>query len=211
MRDPFPYIYDFMTFVFDNPESRKHIKSVILFGSVATGEHDEKSDIDLFVDVISESQISAVEKTMKESEKRFYPSVEKKWAVIGMEMPIRYIVGCLDSYTWKGIKSDIISAGITLYGKYEGVKEGLRHYSMFSYDISKLDNKKKVLILRKLFGYSQRRNSKTYRTEGYLKEIGGMRIGRNCLLVMPEKSRNLQKFFTSFRITPEIREVWVNE
>ncbi len=211
MKSPFPYVYDFLTFVFDDKESRKYIKNVILFGSVATGEYDEESDIDLFVDVISENRISDVEKIIRESEKRFYVMVEKKWAVMGMKMPIKCIVGCLDSYTWKEIKSDIISTGISLYGKYTGTKEGLRHFSLFSYGLSKLDNRKKVLFIRRLFGYSQKRKSKEYTTEGYLKEIGGVKLGKNFLLIPVEKSRDMQKFFASFKLTPEIREAWVKE
>ena len=74
-----------------------------------------------------------------------------------------------------------------------------------------MDNKKKVLLIRKLFGYSQKRNSKEYSTEGYLKELGGIKIGRNSLLIPVEKSRNLQKFFVSFKVTPEIREVWMRK
>ncbi len=209
MKNLFPYIYDFLTFVFDSSEARKYIKNVILFGSVATGEHDEKSDIDLFVDVNSESNIKKVEKILRDSEKRFYAVVEKKWAVIGIEIPIKPIVGCLGSYTWKELKADIISTGISLYGKYAGIKEGLQHFALFSYDLSKLSNKNKVLFIRKLFGYSQKRNSKKYTTEGYLREAGGVKIGKNSIFIPVEKSRDMQKFFISFKITPEIREVWM--
>lgn len=208
MKSPLPYIYDFLTFVFDHNESRTYIRSVILFGSVATGEYDEKSDVDLFIDV-PEDAAAKVERIVRESEKRFYQIAERKWAVMGVQLPIRCIVGSLDSYVWKEVKSDIISTGLSLYGKYRGVKEGLDHCSLFSYDLSKISNKKKVSFIRSLFGYSQKRGSREYRTEGYLKDLGGSKLGRNALLIPVEKSRALQKFFSSYAITPEIREVWV--
>lgn len=211
MKDPLPYLYDFLTFVFDDKESRKYIKNIILFGSVATGEYDEKSDIDLFVDVTSEAVISKIEKIMRDSEKRFYAVVKKKWALMGIEMPIKFIIGSIDSYMWKEIKSDIISTGISLYGKYAGIKTGLKHFALFSYSLSKLNNKNKVLFIRKLFGYSQRKKSKQYIAHGYMNQIGGIKIGKNSLLIPIEKSRDAQKFFTSFRLTPEIREIWINE
>lgn len=211
MKNLLPYIYDFLGIVFDNQESKKYIKNIILFGSVATGEYDKKSDIDLFVEVNSETVSDKVEEIMKEAEKRFSLIAEKKWAIIGIEMPIRYIVGSLRTYRWKELKSEIISTGIGLYGKYVDIKEGLRHFSLFSYDPSKLNSRKKALFIRKFSGYSQKRNGKTYSTPGYLNEVGSFKTGKNAILVPIEKSGEVHKFFISFGITPEIREVWVKE
>jgi hypothetical protein len=42
-----------------------------------------------------------------------------------------------------------------------------------------------------------------------VKEIGGKKIGRNSILIPVEKSRDAQKFFTLFKVTPEIMEVWL--
>jgi len=211
MKNLLPYIYDFLGFVFDSGESKKYIKNIILFGSVATGEYDKQSDIDLFVEVNSDAVSGKVEEIMKEADKRFSTIVEKKWALLGIEMPIRYIVGNLKTYKWKELKSEIISTGVSLYGKYVDVKEGLRHFSLFSYDLSKLNNRKKALFIRKFSGYSQKRKGKTYNTPGYLNEIGGFKTGKNAVLVPIEKSGETHKFFISFGITPEIREVWVKD
>lgn len=209
MKNCFPYIYDFLEIAFDSPEIKKSIRSIILFGSVATGDYDKESDIDIFVDVASEDAVGMVEAAFKEAEKRFYAVVEKRWSLLGMEMPIKYIVGLLDSYMWEEIKSEVISTGITLYGKYAGVKGGLKHFSLFSYDMSKLDNRKKASFIRNFFGYAQKRGKKVYKKTGYLQEIGGSKLGKNCVLIPIEKSRDVQKFFTSVKLTPEIREIWI--
>lgn len=211
MKNLIPYIYDFLGFVFDDEESKKCIKNIILFGSVATGEYDKQSDIDLFIEPTSDAVSGKVEQIAKEADNRFSTLVEKKWSLIGVELPIRYIIGNLGSYRWKELKSEIISTGITLYGKYVGVKDGLKHFSIFSYDLSKLSNKKKALFIRQFSGYSQKRKGKKYSSAGYLNEIGGVKIGRGAVLVPIEKSGEAHKFFTSFGITPEIREIWVKE
>ncbi|MBI2675802.1 MAG: nucleotidyltransferase domain-containing protein [Candidatus Aenigmarchaeota archaeon] len=211
MKDPLPYVYNFLEIVFSNTEARRYIKNAILFGSVATGEYDKESDIDVFIDVSSEEVITKAESIIKDAEKRFYAIVEKKWSLMGMEMPIKCIVGSLGTYRWQAIRNEIISTGISLYGKYSGIKEGLRHFSLFSYDMSELSGRDKSLFVRRLFGYSQKRKGKEYRTAGYLQEAGGLKIGKNAILCPIEKSRELQKLFVSFRLTPEIREIWVKE
>ncbi len=209
MKNLLPYIYDFLEMVFDSHESRRYIRNAILFGSVATGEYDKESDIDLFIDVTSEDAIDRVEKIMKEAEKRFYSVAEKKWSLLGIEVPIKYIVGCLETYRWKEIKSEIISSGLNLYGKYVGIKDDLRHFSLFSFDLSELDNRKKVMFHRKLFGYSQKRKGKKYSTTGFMKDLGGIRLGRGAILCPIEKSHDMQRFFISFKVRTEIREAWI--
>src|SRR3989338_6181455 len=142
-----PYVYDFISLLFDSPDAKKYIKNIILFGSGATGEADKQSDIDLFINV-SESAAGKIELIAKDAEKRFYLSVEKKWSSLGINLPIKYIIADLDTYRWKEIKSEIISTGIVLYGKYEGIKEGLIHYALFNYSINKLEQKKKMKFIR---------------------------------------------------------------
>jgi hypothetical protein len=44
-----------------------------------------------------------------------------------------------------------------------------------------------------------------------LKQINGNKIGSNVILVPVEHSRKMQKLFNEFRITPEIREIWIRE
>lgn len=202
-----PYVYDFISLLFDSPDAKKYIKNIILFGSTATGEVDKQSDIDLFINT-SESVAEKIESIAKDAEKRFYLSVEKKWSFLGINLPIKYIVADLDTYRWKEIKSEIISTGIVLYGKYEGIKEGLNHYVLFNYSISKLEQKKKMKFIRTFFGYKLKKQSKIYEKKGLISDIGGIKLD-NSILVPVEKSREIQKVMIGLKITPEIREVWM--
>ena len=202
-----PYVYDFVSLLFDSPDAKKYIKNIILFGSAATGEADKQSDIDLFINT-TESTAEKIELIAKDAEKRFYLSVEKKWSFLGINLPIKYIIADLDTYRWKEIKSEIISTGIVLYGKYEGIKEGLNHYALFNYSINKLEQKKKMKFIRTFFGYRLRKRSKIYERKGLIAGIGGIRLD-SSILVPVEKSREVQKAMIGFKVTPEIREVWI--
>ncbi len=204
-----PYVYDFVSLIFDNAEAKKYIRNIILFGSAATGEADKESDIDIFINT-SDDAAKKVEAIVKDAEKRFYLLVEKKWALLGIDLPIKCIVADLDRYHWKEIKSEIISAGIVLYGKYEGVKEGLKHYSLFTYSTSRLSQNKKMQFIRKMFGYKTRIRNKAYEKKGLVPEISGLKLG-DSILIPVEKSKEIQQIMAGFKITPEIREVWTKE
>lgn len=208
MKNLFPYIFDYISMLFESKDVRKYLRRVILFGSVAVGEHDEKSDIDLFLDT-PKDKVKIIEKAVKYSEKRFYAVSEKKWSLSGVSTPIKSIVGDLESSRWKEIKSEIISSGITLYGKFESLPENLSHYSLFTYSLSRLSQKEKMKFLRKIFGYKSIKQGKEYIQDGLLAELGSTKLTSNSILVPVGKSREVQKIFNSFKITPEIREVWM--
>lgn len=206
MKNLFPYIYDFLSLMFENKEIRNRVKNIVLFGSVAAGESDEESDIDLFIETWSKNSIKEIEASVKESEKRFL-SVSKKWSLIGIRQPIKCIVGVLNDPRWKELRHEMISNGIVLYGKFEEPEEGLKHYTMFNYSLTKLNQNKKMDFLRKLFGYKAVKAKKVYKRSGFLDEIGGIKLASNVILVPVENSRKAHKFLTSYRITPEIREI----
>lgn len=202
----FPYIYDFLSLLFEAPEAKKYIRHVILFGSVARGDFEKGSDVDIFINA-PEDAAGKLEPLLKDSEKRFQVFVEKKWALLGIEMPIRYIIGDLETYRWKEIKSEIISTGVVLYGKYEAIKEGIRPYLLFTYSAGGLRPKDNMKLRRKLFGYRIKKK-REYAQSGYVAETGGLRLGA-CILVPPERAEEMRKIFSKFRITPEIREIWM--
>lgn len=208
MKNMFPYIFDYISIIFENVEIKKYVKRIILFGSVATGEHDKESDIDLFIDV-PKNKIKRIEKIIKYTEKRFYTISKNKWSLSSINNPIKCIIGGLQEPRWKEIKSEIISTGILLYGKFEVLPKKLSHYSLFTYSLSRLQQKEKMKFLRKFFGYKSTKEGKEYIQEGFLIGIGGKKLTSNSLLIPVEKSRQVQKLFNLFKITPEIREVWI--
>ncbi|MFH0837401.1 MAG: nucleotidyltransferase domain-containing protein [Candidatus Aenigmatarchaeota archaeon] len=205
-----PYIYDFISILMDEKDARKKIRKILLFGSVATGEYDKKSDIDLFIDT-NESNFNNIDHIVRESNKRFQLISEKKWSMLGINYPIKCIIGDINNDRWKVLRADIQSIGIVLYGKFETSPDNIKHYAMFNYSLSKIKQKEKVRLLRTLFGYKNIHKNKTYEMSGILEKMNGKKIGSNAIVIPIEHSRELQKMFNKFKITPEIREVWVKE
>ncbi len=206
MKNLFPYIYDFLSLTFENREIKNKIRRIILFGSVAAGEFDEESDIDLFIDLWSKTSAKEVGAFIKEADKRFL-TTSKKWSLLGIRQPIKCIIGTLKDPRWNELKLEMISNGILLYGKFEETEEKLKHFTMFNYSLSRLSQNKKMKFLRKLFGYKTIKGKKEYMRPGLLDGIGGVKLSSNVILVPIENSRRLHRFLTSFGITPEIREI----
>lgn len=207
MKNLLPYIYDFLSLLSEDAEVRGKIRRILLFGSVARGEADEESDIDLFIDLWSKDGADDVETHLRETEKRFLIISEKKWNLLGIRQPIKCIIGTLEEPEWKSLKLEIASSGIMLFGKFEEPEDGMMHCAMFSYSLAKLGQAKKMKLLRNLFGYEITKGRKKYGQPGILKECGGTKIGGNVILVPVENSRKIQKLLNSYGITPEIREV----
>lgn len=203
-----PYVYDYISILLEDEDIKKKIRRVILFGSFATGDFDEDSDIDIFIDFQEDADLKKLENLVKNSEKRFYSISSRKWELMGINFPVSSILGNLEDQKWKELKEEIISTGITLYGKFEELPKNLKHYHLFNYTLTRLEQGKKMKLLRILFGYAII-SRKEYRQTGLLEEIGGKKLGPNTILVTIEKSREVQKIFNSFGITPEIREVWI--
>lgn len=208
MRGLFPYIYEYISLLFENAEIKRLTKKIILFGSVARGDFDTESDIDIFLEV-HPSVAKKIEEQVRKTEKRFSVISEKRWVPQGIRNPIKTIVGNLQESRWRELRSDIASSGITLYGKFESLPKNIKHHALFSYSLSKLPQRRKMKLLRTVFGYSVKKKTKLYKQTGMLEEIGGEKLGPNSILVPLEKSREMQKLFNSFKVTPKIHEVWI--
>ncbi|MBI4896441.1 MAG: nucleotidyltransferase domain-containing protein [Candidatus Aenigmarchaeota archaeon] len=211
MKNLFPYIYDFLSLLLGDNKMKSKIKRIILFGSVARGEADEESDIDVFIDVWSKHDILETKEYVKDAEKRFYVISEKKWSLLGITQPITCIVGILDDGHWKSLRSEIISGGYTLFGKFEEKEEGWAHYAMINYSLSALKQAKKMKLLRKLFGYAVKKGRKKYVQYGIVEGTGGVKLSSNVLLIPVEKSRDVIKILNSSGVTAQIRDTMVKE
>lgn len=203
------YVYDFLKIMFDRKEFEDKIRKIILFGSVVRGNFDEKSDIDIFIDVKNKPDVNFINKRLPDVISEFEMEAKETWDLEGIKFPLKCIVGNLEDKTWRDLKRELGINGIVLYGKYEFLPKNVKHSSMFKYSLTNLNKKNKMKFIRNLFGYKTKKGNKIYKHKGMLDHIGGKKISRNLILVPVEESLKLQKFFNSFKISPKIKEVWI--
>lgn len=191
------YAMDFASFLIQKISKKEKIKNIILFGSVARGESDESSDIDLFIDVTEEKMKREIESI---SESFILSSKYKNyWKLLGVKNEIKLTIGVLDD--WTELKPSILANGTTLYGKFKTNIEG-DHKAFFIWENVK-PNSKRVVFNKKLLGYSQ--SGKFY--SGILQEYDGEKLGKGCILVPLEHSSEFHKLFKKHNISVKIKKI----
>lgn len=195
------YAIDFASFLIQELDrNMEKVKAIILFGSVARGEANAQSDVDIFVDTIDNS----IEERVKKIVKEFYQSRKctEYWKLLGVHSEIKCMVGNLPK--WKSLERSIISSGITLYDKYQG-KYDTTPYALFMVSVKKKRHES-VKIWRKLYGYTQKVGKKTYRSKGLVEEYGGRKITKGIILIPMGKSQHLIDFLKTKRVQYQLIE-----
>ena len=131
----------------------------------------------------------------------------KKYKLEGIKNKISLKIGKLDE--WK-LKRSIISNGILLYGKYEEMPKGAKNFALFRIFIGNKDRKGKIRIWRRLYGYNQKVNKKTYHSKGLIKENNGKKLALGLFLIPIEKSNNMISFLKKNQLNYEVKEVFTD-
>jgi len=194
------YAMDFASYLISKIGDGK-IQRIILHGSIARGDFDDKSDIDLFIDA-DKKIIEMVEKIKQDylKTRKF-----KEWRLKGVEKEISIITGRLDSNEWKNLKRAIMNTGITLYGKYKAEAESVKQYVLFSFENIKPD-KKRIAVFRKIYGFKI--GKKHY--QGLIDKINAIKVGKGSLLVPIEYANELKIYFQEKRVTVKLYDVWMD-
>ncbi|MEK6868473.1 MAG: nucleotidyltransferase domain-containing protein, partial [Nanoarchaeota archaeon] len=172
----------------------------ILFGSVARGDENKTSDVDIFIDVVREN--TAFEKDCIGLVSSFYSSTKYTyyWKLFGITNKINIHIGVLDK--WKELKPSIIADGVVLYGKFMPKTKDGKHIAFFIWEnIS--PNSIRVLFNKQLFGYNQ--NEKHY--SGLLEKYNGERMGKGSIVVPLEHSVFIHNHFKKYKIAVKIKKV----
>ena len=201
------YIYDFISFLFEK-NIKEEIKNIILFGSVASGEFDEQSDIDIFIEIWDARKKVIIEKKVKEQLSKFEDKAARIWYPRDIKNKFSIITGDLNSPEWDNLKYDIISNGIVLYGKFQIMPEKMQHRVLITFSLNKLKQQEKMKFMRILYGYKSKKNRKQYKKEGLLDTCSGIKFSSNSIIIPIEKTKEFRKLFSKFKITPQIREIW---
>lgn len=196
------YAMDFCSFLLRS-EIGKDIDKIILFGSVARGDFDTESDIDIFIDTDKKIEGNA-KKILKTFE---ISQTNEKWRLKGLKNPLSLQVGKIEE--WK-LYRNVISSGIILYGKFEERPKGTKYYSMLALDFRKMDRNKKIKIWRKLYGYKQKIGENFFVSKGLLEELSGKKIKRSVIAIPTENKDKILDFIKRNEIKYKIFEIWTD-
>ena len=188
------FAMSFASFLID----RIKVSSIILFGSVASGNFDKESDIDLFIETEkkNENKVKSVLELYKKTKEY------EKFRLSGLENEISIKCGNLDE--WKELKRSIISNGIVLYGKYKGQPSELKHKLLFVINVS--GNKtNKIKIWRKIYGYKQKIGKKIYVSEG----LAEKKLGKGAFLASLENSQRIIYYLRKNKVKYSYFDLWI--
>lgn len=192
------YACSFVSFLI---KKKPLVEKVILFGSVARGDFDSDSDIDIFVDTSHpKKEITAILELYEKSEEN------KKYRLEGIKNNISLKVGSLEKW---GIKRSMIAGGLMLYGPYQELPKGLHHYALFIISSPPKQRKGRIRTWRILYGYTQKIGGKRYTKEGLIRGLSGKKLARGVFIVPFEKSSEIIKLLKDQKIKHSIYETFI--
>jgi len=203
----FSYLYDFVSQLLDNSLLFDKIKQIVVFGSVARGDFTPESDLDIFIE-LKHKNTELIKNAIKSEQHKFETRAEKSWYLRGINLPIKIIVGSSEESRWKELQEEIKSYGKVIYGNLEENPTKLKNKLLISYDLTSLLQKHKMSFLRKIYGYSIKKNKKSYLFEGLIKELSGEKIGPNNLIIPVENWIKMKQIFEQFKIKYTIKQFY---
>lgn len=188
--------------------SKKYIRAIILFGSVARGEATQRSDIDLCI--IVSSGRSRVEKFVSAT----ILHIEKKH-----NMNIQYVFTDAGFTRMnKQFLDTILREGRVIHGKLPEIpiqKLDLEPYSLIKYNLVHLPQSEKMKISRMLFGKETQKvyKGKVYvsKKKGFLMECGGIRTGIASLLIPSKYARKIVNELRGYGAQVRVIPAWLQK
>lgn len=189
------YALSFVSFVLPKLQE---IDEIILFGSSARDEADEKSDIDLFFNTKDKDN----EKIIKSELGKFYRSkLFETFSQRGIKNLINFNVGDLSKWS---LKRSIVSEGIVLYSRnYKSAPEKMNGFVFFNISPVK-DIAKRNKVIRWLFG----RKEENYSSNGFVKEVNGKKVSPTGFIVSLKDSQEVISRLKREKIDYSLFEFW---
>ncbi len=176
-------------------ETTIHVQRIFLFGSVARGDFDEDSDIDLFIDT-SKTFEQETSKKVERALKRFTLLEQKKWNLKGISNPLNVKVGVLKE--WE-LQESVEKEGIVLYSPSVG--SNLKKYFLFTLP-ALTPLKKRIKVIRMLFG------RKEYQVPGLVLKYHGKILDPRCFLISREGLKEVSSFLAREKVNFAFEEIW---
>lgn len=184
---------------------KKGLDAIIIFGSIARGEGDKRSDLDLCV-IQSKNIKNEVSNEILDFEKKYNININ----VIFTDKNFKNID--------KNLVEVILREGIAITGKMPDVSIGrleLEPYWVIKYDLSGLTHSGKMKLKRLLYGLSTKKKykDKLYESKrkGIIEKSGGLRIGIASVLIPEKEARKIEKLLRDFNVSIRKFPVWMSK
>jgi predicted nucleotidyltransferase len=188
------------------------LQSIFLFGSVAKGEADKRSDVDLLVVFDTNKNVEKINE--KSNISKIALDMEKKF---DKNMQLVFTNKKFDKLDRQFVEQ-ILKEGIILFGKNPQVdvkKLKMQPYSLIYYSLKGLSRSDKMRVKKALYGHAtiKKYKGKIYKSEvrGLIEEFEGKRTGIASFLVPAKKFRIFSHALKRFGVEYRKIDVWIPE
>jgi len=185
-----------------------NVKTILLFGSVAKGEADKRSDVDFLV-------VFDTTKNKFKDENKIFSLSQELGRKYDKTVQVVFSNRNFDKLERKFIET-VLREGIILYGNLPSVRTDkllLEPYSIFDFEASKLDKSNRNKLDRILKGYETKKKykSKLYKSssEGLIKKYESKKLGPSSFIVSFKNSNIFEELFRNFKIKYKKLDVWI--
>jgi predicted nucleotidyltransferase len=202
-----------LVFKFARHASVNEVAYIFLFGSVAKGDTDRRSDIDILVildtydkdfeDMEAKTRISELALTLEKEYDRGIQVVFTNKKYEGLD---------------EHFIEEVLKEGIILYAKSPSIEiRGLtlEPYAMIMFSLENLNSRDKMKIKRILYGQKTRKviKDKTYESIkiGIVQSLKGMRIGPGAVLLPQKKASILENEMKKLKLTLKRVDILLTE
>ena len=184
------------------------VKAVLLFGSVAKGEADKRSDADFLV-------VFDTTKNKFKDENKIFSLSQELGKKHDKRVQLVFSNRNFDKLERKFVET-VLKEGIILYGNLPSVRTDkllLEPYSILDFEATKLDKDDRNKLNRVLMGYETKKKykSKIYKSssEGLIRQYEGKKLGPSSIIVPFKKSNIFEDLFRNFKIKYRKIDVWI--
>lgn len=195
------YALTFAAFLLRDKSISESISKIILFGSVARGDFDKESDVDIFVETNLKDKI--IQKQLDLFNKSRIKEIHD---LKGIKNEIVLKIGRLNK--WKGLRESIAEDGIVLFGKYEEEQKNLKHFTLFKISVEKRKFSSKVKVWRRLYGHKQKVGKKIYTSKGLLQELGCTKLSKGIFIVPFTNRQKIINFLDKYNVSYELSDIY---
>lgn len=178
------------------------IEAAVLFGSMARGDYDKRSDIDIML-IIREEQPQTHNETISRIVTELHPHRE-----------IRTVVTNLRDYD-EEYYQNVFREGKVLFGKIILSPENLalKPYLLVSYNLSGKPNTLQVKISKKVHGYTSKKvvngKEKIYRYSGLYEQYGGKIVSKSALILPFDKGMEFAEELKQLNVPYTVFKIWM--